>query len=119
MVIVFVSRTDFSVLQVGTEGGEPERTVDVMEFYGALKHYKLLENKVTSERVAQLKAVSKQDATRIFKQCTRTDKGTYMPRMTQVGRMQPQCFIFPKLRAIATCSKPALHHAPSLLALTR
>ncbi len=103
MVIVFVSRTDFSVLQVGTEG-EPERTVDVMEFYGALEHYKLLENKVTSERVAQLKAVSKQDATRIFKQCTRTDKGTYMARMTQVGRMQPRCFIFKKLRAMAMCS---------------
>jgi hypothetical protein len=85
VVIVFVSRTNFTVLQVGTEGGEPERTVDVMEFYGALKRYKLLENKVTSERVAQLKAVSKQDATRIFKQCTRTDKGTNMPRMTQVG----------------------------------
>lgn len=91
---LYVSRTNCSVLQVGTEGGEPERTVDVMEFYGALKHYKLLEDKVNSERVAQLKAVSKQDATRIFKQCTRTDKGTYMSRMTQVGRMQPQFFSF-------------------------
>ena len=66
-------------------GGEPERTVDVFEFFSALERYKLLENKATSERVVELKAVSKQDATRIFKQCTRTDKGNHLSRMTQVA----------------------------------
>ena len=39
---------------------------------------------VSNQRVQSLKAVSKKDATSIFKKCAKNDEGKTVPRLTQV-----------------------------------
>ena len=65
-------------------GLEPARTVDQIELCNALTAYKLLENKITHERVVRLEAICKADAMRIFKKHTRNDVGGHVPRLSQV-----------------------------------
>ena len=65
-------------------GLEPTRTVDQIELCNALTAYKLLENKITHERVVRLEAICKADAVRIFKKHTRNDVGGHVPRLSQV-----------------------------------
>ena len=66
------------------DGQMPERTVNQFEFFNVLERYKLLEQKVTHERVIQLQAICKADAMQIFKKCGRTDQGGNASRLSQV-----------------------------------